>query len=181
LYANKDAKRLASKLYRQGKSEFLGEHLSKLAATEAWNGEFHEGTARQHMSESEPDDSDDTVDSEDGEESLLTPEEQRIRLPPLTPLFSPEVEKQQYINPFLSMVHGPTTATRFLGGAVKGKLIRMLRDLKSVYSAPELDRAIQKYLESDDPAYVDVCIKPEKLDSLQVEVRTFIKIQCPSV
>src|SRR5690606_32304840 len=97
LYANKDAKRLASKLYRQGKSEFLGEHLSKLAATEAWNGEFHEGTARQHMSESEPDDSDDTVDLEDGEESLLTPEEQSIRLPPLTPLFSPEVEKQQHI------------------------------------------------------------------------------------
>ena len=118
------------------------------------------------MSENEPDDLDDTDDSEDGEESLLTPEEQHIRLPPLTPLFSPDVEKQQHINPFLSMVHGPTTATRFLGGAVKGKLIRTLRDLKSIYCAPELDRAIQKYLESDDPAYVDVLIKPEELDAL---------------
>src|SRR5690606_15324268 len=109
---------------------------------------------RQHMSKSELQDSYNTDDSEDSKESILTPEKQRIRLLPLTPLFSPEVEKQQHINPFLSMVHGPITATQFLGGAMKEKLIRTLRDLKLVYSAPELDRAIQKYLESDDLAYM---------------------------
>ena len=57
----------------------------------------------------------------------------------------------------------------------------MLCDLKSVYYAPKLDWVIQKYLESDDPAYVNVYIKPEELDALQVEVWIFIKIQCPAL
>src|SRR5690606_15877527 len=112
----------------------------------------------------------------------LSPEEQQIRMPLLTPLFSNDSEEGDALHPLFTFSSGGTKITRFLGGAVEQvPNTRTLGELEVLYGEYGLTKAVKIHLEHDNPEYRRAKIKLEELDDLFIQIRTFVKICCETV
>lgn len=162
LYASRADRRQAAKLGRDGKGALSLYRLSREAANE----------------------SDRTDDDADVEDEISDTEREReiqddpIRMPPVVPLFAPDVVAEENIHPLFSKPLSTARGRRFFSGRVTGKRMN-LEQVAALFEAPTLVEGVRRHLIERHVEYSG--FNRAEFGAFRVEVRTAVNIRTRTV